>query len=115
MSVHQRLLLAAILSAVLLPALVSWADDPNSWDGAWSGELGASNPWPVAVAISQAKVVSFSENGVPLEVRYSEITPTTVSFGDPANYNIQLLRGIDGSASMTIHGRHGVETGLLQK
>ena len=74
-----------------------------------------SQTWPISVTISQAKVVSFSEKGVPLAVRYSKITPTMVTFGDQTHYATQLVRTGDRTASMTIRGRHGVETGFLQK
>jgi hypothetical protein len=73
------------------------------------------HPWPISVTISRAKVVSFSEKGVPLDVRDSKITPTTVTFGDRIHYSTRLVKTGDKTASMTVHGRHGVETGLLEK
>ena len=88
MSIHQKLLPAAILTAILLPAHAGRAADSSSWEGAWSGKLGTSRPWPISVTISQAKVVSFSEKGVPLEVSYSKINPSKITFGDQVNYRM---------------------------
>jgi hypothetical protein len=111
MNVGQSSLRTAILAAIVLAVHAGQAAD-STWEGAWSGKLGA---WPISVTISQAKRVGFSENGIPLAVRYSKITPTRVTFGDQTNYSMEIIRTGDQTASMTVRGRHGVETGFLSK
>ncbi len=111
----RSLLMATILPAILVSAHPSLGAEASPWDGAWTGMLGKAHPWPVSITISNGKVVSFSERGAPFEIRYTKITPSTVSFGDQNHYSIKLTRTGDATASASVHGRHGYETGSLTK
>jgi hypothetical protein len=113
--VSRRFMLAAFLPAILMSTQASRANDPNLWDGAWNGTLGAKSPWPISITISQGKVSSFSERGVPLGIRYTKITPTALYFGDQAHYSTMLIKTGDATASARIHGRHGFVTGALTR
>src|SRR3984885_13898634 len=115
MIIGRGFLSVAILTATLLSAQVSWGADASSWDGTWSGSLGKVKPWPISVSITNGKVVSFTESGVPFDIRYTKITQDAVFFGDQAHYSIKLTKTGDTTASAKIHGRHGVGTGSLTK
>ncbi len=115
MFIGRSLLLAAILPAFLVSAQPTLGAEASPWDGAWNGTLGKANPWPISVTISNGKVVSFSEKGAPFHVRYTQITPTTVSFGDRNHYSMRLTRTGEATASARVYGRHGYETGSLTK
>ena len=115
MILSRGLLLAAVLAAVVAPVTASRADTVSSWDGAWNGTLGATHPWPISVTISQGKVVRFLEKDTPLDVRYTTMTPTAVTFGDQSHYSMKLTRTGEATASARVHGRHGFETGSLAK
>ncbi len=115
MFMARSLLTATILTAILAFAHPSLSAEASPWDGAWTGMLGKAHPWPVSITISNGKVVSFSEGGAPFGIRYSKITPSTVSFGDQNHYIMKLTRTGDATASASVHGRHGYETGSLTK
>jgi hypothetical protein len=111
----RSLLLAAILPTILVSAHPSLGAEASPWDGAWNGKLGKAHPWPISVTISNGKVVSFSEGGAPFDIRYTQVTPTTISFGDQNHYSMKLTRTGDATASARVYGRHGYETGSLTK
>jgi len=115
MIIGRGFLSVAILMATLLSAQVSWGADASSWDGTWNGSLGKVKPWPVSVSITNGKVVSFTEAGVPFGVQYTKVTPDMVFFGDQAHYSIKLFKTSDTTASAKVHGRHGVGTFSLTK
>lgn len=115
MTIGRRFSAAAILTATLFSAQASRGADAGSWDGSWSGTLGSVKPWPISISITQGKVVSFTEAGVPFDVRYTKITPDTVFFGDQAHYSITLIKTGDTTAAAKVHGRHGFGTGSLTK
>jgi hypothetical protein len=60
-------------------------------------------------------VVSFIEKGTPFDVQFTEVTPTTLMFGDPKHYAMKLTKTGDSTASAKIQGRHGVGIGSLTK
>jgi hypothetical protein len=115
MTIGRGFLSVAILTATLLSAQASWGADASSWDGTWNGSLGKEKPWPISVSITNGKVVSFTEAGVPFGVQYTKVTPDTVFFGDQAHYSIKLFKTSDTTASAKVHGRHGVGTFSLTK
>ena len=115
MTIGRGFLSVAMLTATLLSAHSSWGADTNSWDGTWSGTLGKTKPWPISVSISDGKVVSFTESGVPFDIKYTKMTSDAVFFGDQAHYNIKLIKTGDSTASAKVHGRHGVGTASLTK
>jgi hypothetical protein len=115
MTIGRGFLSVAMLTATLFSAQASWGADANSWDGTWSGNLGNTKPWPISLSIANGQVVSFTESGVPFDVKYTEITPDAVFFGDKAHYNIKLVKTGDTTASAKVHGRHGIGTASLTK
>lgn len=115
MTIGRGFLSVAILTATLLSAQASWGADASSWDGTWNGSLDKVKPWPISVSITNGKVVSFTEAGVPFGVQYTKVTPDTVCFGDQAHYSIKLFKTSDTTAYAKVHGRHGVGTFSLTK
>jgi hypothetical protein len=109
------LLLAAVLPAIFTSVHASRGAEAGSWDGTWKGMLGDTPAWPIAITISQGNVVSFSEKGVPVGVRYAKITPSAVYFGDKDHYSTKLTKTGDATASVRVLGRHGVATGSVAK
>jgi hypothetical protein len=115
MTIGRGFLSVAILTATLLSAQASWGADASSWDGTWNGSLGEVKPWAISVSITNGKVVSFTEAGVPFGVQYTKVTPDTVCFGDQTHYSIKLFKASDTTAYAKVHGRHGVGTFSLTK
>ena len=115
MTIDRGFLSATILTATLLFAQASWGANGSAWDGTWNGSLGKVKPWPISVSITNGKVVSFTEAGVPFGVQYTKVTQDTVFFGDQAHYSIKLFKTSDTTASAKVHGRHGVGTFSLTK
>ena len=115
MIVNRSSLLAVILPAILVTTHASRAADSGLWDGTWKGTLGGTYPWPVSITISQGKVASFSEKGVPFDVRCTKMTLTAVSFGDQAGYSTMLTKIGDATASVRVHGRDGFVAGSLTR
>jgi hypothetical protein len=115
MTTGRGFLSVAILTATLLSAQASWGADASSWDGTWNGSLGKEKPWPISVSITNGKVVSFTEAGVPFGVQYTKVTPDTVFFGDQTHYSIKLFKTSDTTASAKVHGRHGIGMFSLTK
>jgi hypothetical protein len=115
MKLNRNVLIAAIVPALLMSAQISRADDAGVWNGTWNGTLGKTKPWPITVTVDQGKVVNFTENGATFDVKYTNITPTILSFGDPLHYSMKLIKTGDTTANVKIQGRHGVGTGALTK
>ena len=110
----QRILRVAMLMATLFSAQGS-RGRAGSWDGTWNGTLGKNHPWPISVSIANGKVVGFTEKGASFDVQFTKVTPTSVFFGDKANYTVTPTRSGDTSASAKVHGRHGSGTAMLTK
>ena len=115
MTIGQRIPQVAMLTAILFSAQASRGQDAASWDGTWNGTLGKNHPWPISVSIANGKVVGFTERGASFDVRFAKVTPTSVVFGDKANYTVTLTKTGDTTASAKVHGRHGSGTALLTK
>ena len=115
MDINRRLVIATVLSTFMIGLQPSRADDARSWDGDWNGILGKKHPWPITVTISQGKVVKYVENGASFDVKFTNITPSTVSFGDQDHYSVTLTKTGETTVSATVHGRHGFGTGSLTK
>ncbi len=111
----QRLLRVAMLTAILFSAQASRGQDATSWDGTWNGTLGKNHPWPISVSIATGKVVGFTEKGAAFDVRFAKVSPTSVVFGDKANYSVTLTKTGDTTASAKVRGRRGSGTALLTK
>jgi hypothetical protein len=105
MGVSRRFLLAAVLPAIFASVHASSGAEPGSWDGTWKGMLGETPAWPISITILQGNVVSFSEKDVPVDIY----------FGDKDHYSTKLTRTGDATASVRVHGRHGVATGSVAK
>jgi len=115
MTIGQHIPRVAILTAMLFSAQPSWAQDAAPWDGTWNGTFGKNHPWPISVSIADGKVVGFTEKGVSFDVRFAKVTPTSVVFGDRANYTVTLTKTGDTTASAKVHGRRGSGTASLTK
>jgi hypothetical protein len=115
MAIGQRILRIATLTAILFSAQGSRGQDAASWDGDWNGTLGKNHPWPISVSIGDGKVVGFTERGASFDVRFAKVTPTSVVFGDKANYTVTLTKTGDTTASAKVQSRRGSGTGLLTK
>jgi len=106
-----RYLTALALAPVLLASTPSaHADNGASWDGTWTGSQGKKLVWPVSISVTEGKVVNYTLRGVEFPVRFSEVTPTKISFGDRDNYDnyvITLKKTGDRTAAGQVHGRHG--------
>ena len=115
MTICRGFLSVAMLTASLFYAQASWGADANSWDGTWNGNLGKTKPWPISVSITDGKVVSFTESGVPFDIKYTKMTPDAVFFGDQSHYGIKLIKTGDTTAAAKVHGRHGIGTAALTR
>jgi hypothetical protein len=60
-------------------------------------------------------VVGFTEKGAAFDVQFTKVTPTSVIFGDKANYTVPLTRTGDTTASAKVRGCRGSGTALLTK
>src|SRR5450755_20551 len=103
MNLGRSLLTAAI--AFLSAATFAHAAS-SSWDGTWSGML--NNKEPVSVTIADGRVVAYTiRGGEPFPIGFNRVTVTTVSFGDNADYAVNIRRTGGRSASGTAHGPMG--------
>jgi hypothetical protein len=113
MTIGRRFLLVAAPLAFLIPADAAWAQDKSAWNGTWTGLL--HNSAPIAVTIAGDKVVSYTIEGAPFDIQYSDVTPTKVSFGDRDHYFMKLTKTGDATASAIVHGRLGYGMASLAK
>jgi len=67
------------------------------------------------VSIANGKVVIFTEKGASFDVRFAKVTPTSIIFGDKANYTVTLTKTDDMTVSAKVHGRRDSGTALLTK
>ena len=58
---------------------------------------------------------SFSEKGVPFDVRCTKMTLTAIYFGDRTHYSAMLTKIGDATASVRVHGHDGFVAGSLIK
>ncbi|HXW19883.1 MAG TPA: hypothetical protein VEK35_05210 [Roseiarcus sp.] len=105
MTIVRRILLVALLTTPLQG--VAYAERQSSWDGVWTGAVGKIDPSPISISIANDKVVSYTIGGAPLDIEYSRVTPTSISFGDHDHYFMKLKRTSDTTASGRVHGRIG--------
>ena len=115
MILDRRYLPIAVPLALLVSLQAAAAQNMAAWDGTWTGLLGRRYPTPIAITITQGKVVSYAVKGAPFDIQYSNIDPTSVSFGDRDHYFMKLTRTGDASASATVHGRLGYGSASLTK
>jgi hypothetical protein len=100
-------LAATLLSVAVVAAAASYGQSANAWDGTWTGMQGRIDPGPIAISIVHGHVVSYTLRGSPFEIRYSSVTPTSVSFGDRDNYFVSIEKTGDATASGMVRGRLG--------
>jgi hypothetical protein len=115
MTIGRSFVPVAILTAILFSAPAARAADAGSWDGTWNGTLGKVNPWPISISITNGKVISFTEKGVPFDVQYTKVTPEVIMFGDQVHYSMKIIKTGDTTASAKVRGRHGVGMASLTK
>jgi hypothetical protein len=107
MIVNRRLLPMALLPGLLFASGLAHAQDAQSWDGMWTGVEGKIESAPIQVAIVDGKVISYTLKGEPFVVTYSNVTPTTLSFGDGDHYFVKLRRTGETTAAGHFHDRSG--------
>lgn len=105
---NRRLLPIALLPALLFASGLACAQSAPSWDGLWTGVEGNIASAPIQIAIVDGKVISYTLNGAPFSVQYSNVTPTAVSFGDHDHYFVKLKRTGETTAAGHVHDRAGV-------
>jgi hypothetical protein len=115
MTIGRRFFLVVVPLAFLAPMPSQAADNGSngSWDGTWTGLL--NKRAPVSITIANGKVVSYAIEGAPLDIQYSKVTPTSVSFGDRDHYGVRLTKTNDTTASEIAHGRNGYGSASLTK
>jgi hypothetical protein len=113
MLVGRRFLLVASPLALVVSFAASRAAPSGSWDGEWNGSL--EHVSALSLKIADNKVVSYAIAGAPVAVRYTQATPTTLSFGDRDHFSVTLTRIGATTASAKAHGRNGVGSGLFTK
>jgi hypothetical protein len=113
MTMGRWLSLVAVPLLFLVSLTTSQASDVQTWNGTWSGLLNKNAP--ISVTIANGKVTSYTIEGAPFNIRYSKLTPTTVSFGDRDHYAVTLTKTGDTTASEIAHGRNGFGSGSLTK
>ena len=113
MNIDRRSVLAALAASLALPSRPSFAMNPPSWDGHWSGKL--DNAYPVSIDIEGNKAVGYKFMGAPVPVKFSDIKNDALIFGDPDNYSFKLTRTGDGAAIGRYHGRRGYSKALLRR
>jgi hypothetical protein len=111
MNIIGRLSLAAAFLALLAS---SEARAGSSWDGIWTGML--NNLEPVSVTIAKGKVVGYAiRGGQPFEIAYSKVTLKTVSFGDHDNFDVEITKTGDATASGVAHSPMGEGAATLTR
>ena len=113
MTIGPRFLSIAVPLALLISAGATPAQEKGAWDGTWTGLL--RNAAPIAVTIAGDKVVSYTIQGAPFDIQYSEVTPTKVSFGDRDHYFMKLTKTGETTAAAIVHGRLGYGSASLAK
>jgi hypothetical protein len=107
MIVTRRLLPMALLPGLLFASGFARAQDAQSWDGIWTGVDGTIGSAPIQIAIADGKVISYTLKGAPFSIQYSNVTPTTISFGDRDHYFVKLRRTGETTATGHFHDRAG--------
>jgi hypothetical protein len=115
MKINRRLLPIALLPGLLFASGFACAQEAQSWDGIWTGIEGKNASPTIQIAIVDGKVISYTLNGAAFTVQYSNVTPTTVSFGDHDHYFVKLKRTGETTAAGHFHDRAGAAGVTLTK
>ncbi len=115
MMINRWLLPIALLSGLLFVSGFACAQQAPSWDGIWTGVEGNIASAPIQIAIVDGKVISYTLKGAPLSVQYTNVTSTTVSFGDNDHYFVKLKRTGETTAAGHFHDRAGAGAVSLVK
>ena len=112
--IGRHVLLAATPLAAILCTSASHAASNRSWDGTWAGLL--NNSEPVSVTIAGGKVVGYViRGGTPFDIQYSNVTVTSVSFGDHDNFTVKITKTSDRTAVGVAHSPLGEGSAPLTK
>jgi hypothetical protein len=113
------LIVFLIVFAWSLPTFAESAESESTaaWNGTWVGLIGrlSAERAPIAVTISQGKVVGYTINGAPFNIEYSSLNSQIVRFGDHDNYAVKLTRTDKNSARARVHGRLGYGFAVLTR
>jgi hypothetical protein len=115
--VSRRLLLLAVPLALLFSPVAAQTPDKWSWDGTWTGMQvhPPGPPWAASITIANGKVTSYLVRDAGVDIKYSNVTPTVVTFGDRDNYVMKITKTSETTASARVHGRHGSARALLTR
>ena len=91
--------------AFLGNAIASSAAYAGSWDGVWTGKL--DDKVTVSVQIANDRAVSYKILGTPIGIKFSKVSDSSIQFGDPDHYSMQLTRTGEVTAVASYYGRHG--------
>jgi hypothetical protein len=120
MTIDRRAVLAA------LPLLFFLADSAQaapkrrsshsnrSWDGTWSGNWGGSASEATSITIVKNKVASYTYQGASTPVSVSNVTATTVTYGENG-VRVVLTRTGHNTASASLHSSQGDTTAALMR
>jgi hypothetical protein len=84
----------------------------HSWDGTWSGNWGGSAAQATTITIIRNKVVSYTYQGASTAVSASNVTPTTVIYGENG-VRVVLTRTGNKTANGSLHSSQGDTTAVL--
>jgi hypothetical protein len=118
MTIDRRAVLAALpLSFLLAGSLRAapkhhWRHSSHSWDGTWSGNWGGSASQATSITIVRNKVVSYTYQGASTAVSASDVTATTVTYGENG-VRVVLTRTGHRTATGSLHSPQGDATAAL--
>jgi hypothetical protein len=114
--VSRRFLVLAVPLALLVSPVAAQTPDKWSWDGTWTGMQvhPPGPPWAASITIASG-VTNYLVKDAVVDIKYSNVTPTVVTFGDRDNYVMKITKTSDTTASARVHGRHGSARVLLTR
>jgi hypothetical protein len=115
MTVGRRAFVAAMPLAFLFAGAGEAASKHHahhSWNGVWSGKWGGQEA--TSITIANNKVVSYQYQGVSTPVANSNVTRTTVTYGDNG-VTVVLTRTGAKTASASLHSPQGDATAELTR
>jgi hypothetical protein len=115
MKISRRAFVAAVPLVLLFVGASEAASKHHShpsWNGTWSGKWGGQEA--TAITIANNKVVSYQYQGVTTPVANSNVTRTTVTYGDNG-VTVVLTRTGAKTASASLHSPQGDATAELTR
>jgi hypothetical protein len=120
MMIDRRAVLAALPFSFFLAGSAQAASKRRShhsnysWDGTWSGSWGGSASEATTITIVRNKVVSYTYQGASTAVSASNVTATTVTYGENG-VRVVLTRTGPKTAGASLHSSQGDTTAVLTR